>query len=305
MASLAEIADTILVLRYISVCGLVILVCEHIVTFEEELRVIWRNKAMSTWRKVAFGINRYLVESVVALTVAGESLSQCTLPLSYKPISLSFQWSDIPTDHIRACHAFLWYFGTVLITFSATSHGPSFSSNVLYILSVLIVGILSVSDLQRSFLYSPFFRVCLLAATPRVLVIVFGIQTGCDVSVVMLMIYNTLAQPRRSNSEMKTTLRKDGVPFLVAIFGLRMLYMISAITMNPGQSVATVVQVISRLTRLSYAGTLFRLCWSINCVVGVRLNLRLDALTLEREPLLPVPAPRTKLDEVEPYSGWW
>ncbi|CAK5283994.1 unnamed protein product [Mycena citricolor] len=287
MASLAEIADTILVLRYISVCGLAILVCEHIVTFEEELRVIWRNKAMSTWRKVAFGINRYLVESVVALTVA----------------AFSGQISQLTTS---VCHAFLWYFGTVLITFSATSHavtilrmhklyeGTVVISRLLMllfvfsILSVLIVGILSVSNLQRSFLYSPFFRVCLLAATPRVLVIVFGIQTGCDVSVVMLMIYNTLAQPRRSNSEMKTTLRKDGVPFLVAIFGLRMLYMISAITMNPGQSVATVV-----------------LCWSINCVVGVRLNLRLDALTLEREPLLPVPAPPTKLDEVEPYSGWW
>ncbi|CAK5283995.1 unnamed protein product [Mycena citricolor] len=166
MASLAEIVDTILLLRYISVC-------EHIMTFKEELRVIWRNKETSMWSKVAFGINRYLVESVIALTVAAFSGEIRQMTTSY-PICPDHRYSE----HLRSA------------------------------------------------------KVCLLAATPRVLIAVFAIQTSCDISVVILMIYNALDQPRRSDTDMKTTLRKDGVPFLVAIFGLRMLYTISAITMN-------------------------------------------------------------------------
>ncbi|CAK5270500.1 unnamed protein product, partial [Mycena citricolor] len=254
------------------VCGLTVLVCEHIMTFKEELRVIWRNKDTSMWSKVAFGINRYLVESVIALTVAAFSGEIRQMTTSYP---------------IRPDHRYIEYLR---------------SAKYVVLMSVILQ---PVTANLGAVLYSPLFRVCLLAATPRILIAVFAIQTSCDISVVILMIYNALDQPRRSDTDMKTTLRKDGVPFLVAIFGLRMLYTISAITMNPGQSVATVVQVIFCLIFSFRAEASSSICWSINCVVGLRLNLRLDALTLERKPLLPVPAPRIIPDDVQPCSRWW
>ncbi|KAJ6583994.1 hypothetical protein DFH09DRAFT_264811 [Mycena vulgaris] len=62
----SEIVGTLLFMRYFTAFGLASTVYDHFLTLGEEFRVIWANPKVGAASKVAFGINRYLTEGVIA-----------------------------------------------------------------------------------------------------------------------------------------------------------------------------------------------------------------------------------------------
>lgn len=51
--------------------GLVAMVYDHLLTVPDELKVVWGNKNVSGLSKLAFAVNRYMTEGVIAYTVYG------------------------------------------------------------------------------------------------------------------------------------------------------------------------------------------------------------------------------------------
>ncbi|OJA16639.1 hypothetical protein AZE42_04038 [Rhizopogon vesiculosus] len=65
--------------QYVGVAGLVVLLWDHLLTFNDEVRLIWR--APLSIPKLLFLFNRYAVPiSLIALTYATSGLSDDTLP---------------------------------------------------------------------------------------------------------------------------------------------------------------------------------------------------------------------------------
>lgn len=55
---------------------------DHFLSIGKEARVIWGNPKARVASKIAFGINRYLTEAVIAYTVYGEPSVQQTAVIS-------------------------------------------------------------------------------------------------------------------------------------------------------------------------------------------------------------------------------
>lgn len=47
------------------------MVYDHLLTAHVEMQVVWANKNVSGLSKLAFGVNRYMTEAIIAYTVYG------------------------------------------------------------------------------------------------------------------------------------------------------------------------------------------------------------------------------------------
>ncbi|KAJ7439215.1 hypothetical protein FB451DRAFT_1302633 [Mycena latifolia] len=281
----SEIVSTLLFMRYFTVFGLASMVYDHFLSLGAEFHVIWTNPKVRVASKVAFGINRYLTEVIISYTV------------------YVFSGTD---DHLnnRRCETFLWLFGSAAMVFGAISHSIIFlrihalwdpRTNVARIMigifftcivATTAIGVLCVLQLQPLFKFSDIFTTCILLSKPRILTIVFGVQSFFDVLILLVSVYNALERPHRNNSEVITSLQNDGLKFLLALFVLRTLYLVSALAGNPGQCFAIVAT-----------------CWSFTSIISARLHLRLDGLGLKDDHDDNL-APKA-FDILDSSSGWW
>ncbi|KAJ6582786.1 hypothetical protein B0H10DRAFT_2235144 [Mycena sp. CBHHK59/15] len=100
------------------------------------------------------------------------------------------------------------------------------------IVATTAIGIVCVQELKPQFRFSEIFATCILLSKPKILIMVFGVQSFFDVLIICISVYNALERPHRSNAEVITSLQNDGLKFLVALFALRTLYLISSIVGN-------------------------------------------------------------------------
>ncbi|KAJ6585394.1 hypothetical protein B0H19DRAFT_1109507 [Mycena capillaripes] len=300
----SEIVTTLLFLRYFTAFGLVSLGYDHFLTLGIEFRVIWTNPKANLASKAAFAINRYLTEAVIAYTVYVFSGSYVQL-------------------NDTLCGRYLCFFGSAAMIFGAVIHSIVVlriyalwdqRTNVARVLTATFVtcivatttiGVLCELQLQPLFRFSGLFTTCTLSSIPRLVNVMFAIQSFFDVLIIVIAVYNALERPHRTHSEVITSLANDGFKFLLvrvlpdsryaltvplqAIFCLRSLYLVSSLVGNPGECFATVAT-----------------CWSFTSIISGRLHLRLDGLALEEaqvgsEIRIPLPSTETR---VMP-SSWW
>ncbi|CAK5283987.1 unnamed protein product [Mycena citricolor] len=304
----AELVATILLLRYISVFSLAVLLYDHILTFSEEVRSIWQNRITSWPSKAAFWVNRYMTEVVMISSISvfsGDSGSRLNDTVSHRALDDGPRPDTISAT--QRCQSFLWFFGATMMIFAIASHAVIIirmhslwddrrivalllvGTFFVFISTTAATGINCVLILQETFKASPIFKMCLLTSSTRWLPATFGIQSGLDIVIMVFMVYSALERPHRTNSEVIVSLQTDGVRYLVVLFILRTLYLVSSLAWNPGQCVATVLA-----------------CWSLNSVITTRLHMRLDALQLPGEGdqngllLDDIVSPNTPAN-----SSWW
>ncbi|KAJ7695586.1 hypothetical protein B0H14DRAFT_3041844 [Mycena olivaceomarginata] len=252
MPSESEVVNTLLFLRYLTAFGLASIVYDHCLTLGMELKFIWMNPKTGLASKAGFALNRYLTEGNIAYTV-------------YTIIVLRIYalWGQ-RTNVAKALMA------TFLVCIVAT----------------IVTGVFCELRLQPLFKFSEFFTTCLLSSMPRLVSATFAVQSFFDVLILVIALYNALERPHRTNDEVITLLANDGFKFLLAIFCLRSLYLVSSLVGDPGQCFATVAT-----------------CWCLTSIISVWLHLRLDALALGTDPDEPLPLPLNILDNVD--SLWY
>ncbi|KAJ7643776.1 hypothetical protein FB45DRAFT_896035 [Roridomyces roridus] len=259
----SEILNTVQFMKYFSAVGLVAMVYDHILTVPDEIKVVWGNKNVSRLSKIAFAVNRYMTEGIIAYTV------------------YVFSGSAQGLDD-AACSTFLWIFGASAIVVGAISQAivvlriyhlwddrTRVANALIYtfiacITSTIIIGCMVELQLQPKF--SAALRTCVITVKPKILPVLFGVQSFFDILVISIAVYNALENPRRNHLELISSLQKDGLTFLLVLFALRAAYLISSVVGNAGQCFVIVAT-----------------CWAFSAILSLRLNLRLDGLVLQRD----------------------
>ncbi|KAJ7755091.1 hypothetical protein B0H14DRAFT_2978766 [Mycena olivaceomarginata] len=275
MPSESEVVNTLLFLRYLTTFGLASIVYDHCLTLGMELKFIWMNPKTGLASKAGFALNRYLTEGIIAYTV------------------YIFSGTYTALNDETSCGRFLWIFGFSAIIFGAVTHckEPTFAKALMTtflvcIVATIVTGVFCELRLQPLFKFSEFFTTCLLSSMPRLVSATFAVQSFFDVLILVVALYNALERPHRTNDEVITSLANDGFKFLLAIFCLRSLYLVSSLVGDPGQCFATVAT-----------------CWCLTSIISARLHLRLDAVALGADPDEPLPLPLNILDNVD--SLWY
>ncbi|KAJ7913545.1 hypothetical protein B0H13DRAFT_1873817 [Mycena leptocephala] len=280
----SEIVNTLLFLRYFTAFGLASIGYDHFLTLRQEFQVIWMNPKTGFASKAAFAMNRYLTESVIAYTVY--------------VFSGTFELNDtvVLLTSMQLCGRFLWFFGSAAILFGAVIHSIVVlriyalwdqRTNVaraltatffICIVAITTIGVLCELQLQRKWLFAN------STSLPLTLH-----QSFFDVLTIIITVYNALERPHRNHGDVITSLANDGFKFLLMIFCLRSMYLVSSLLGNPGQCFATVAT-----------------CWSFTSIISARLHLRLDGLALKDAASadLRIPLSHNQAQRVMD-SSWW
>ncbi|KAJ7367390.1 hypothetical protein DFH08DRAFT_837381 [Mycena albidolilacea] len=274
MPSESEVVNTLLFLRYLTAFGLASIVYDHCLTLGMELKFIWMNPKTGLASKAGFALNRYLTEGIIAYTV------------------YIFSGTYTALNDETSCGRFLWIFAIIVLRIYAlwdqrTNVAKALMATFLVcIVATIVTGVFCELSLQPLFKFSEFFTTCLLSSMPRLVSATFAVQSFFDVLILVIALYNALERPHQTNDEVITSLANDGFKFLLAIFCLRSLYLVSSLVGDPGQCFATVAT-----------------CWCLTSIISARLHLRLDALALGADPEEPLPLPLNILDNVD--SLWY
>ncbi|KAJ7274118.1 hypothetical protein C8J57DRAFT_1314694 [Mycena rebaudengoi] len=251
---------------FATVVGFAAMVYDHILTAETEMRVVWANRNAGVLHKLAFGISRYMPEVVIGYTV-------------YVFSGTARDLNDV------SCRAFIWLFGATAVLFAAISHSVLvlriynlwdqrksvarilMALFILGILATIVIGIFCQLQLKPIFLQT--FAICTVKVKPKILSVLFIVQSLFDVVIVFIAVWNALERPHRNTGDMISSLQKDGLVLLCILFAVRTSYLIVSFVGNAGQTFAMVST-----------------GWALASILTARLNLRIDGLALKRGQLV-------------------
>jgi len=261
----AVIIEHIQATRYLSAAGLVILLYDHLLTFDDEVRLIW--KAKTSLPKLLYLFNRYLVPiGMLFRTNDLSGLSQTVFSDTYCKWSfglttvLGIMTIGISNFLILLRIWVLWDRNRRLI----------FLTGSLFILTQIagltMAGVI-LSEMLNYVIYEQAFHACIIYQKP-------SINIGClwapglafEVMIFAAVWWNALDRPRSSNSKLSRAVYRDGFLFFSVLFVLRLTNMI----------LGTVAPV-----SLILLGVLF--IWSATNVTLSRLILTLRQVTVDAE----------------------
>lgn len=221
--------------RYFTVIGVVILLYDHITTFKEEVRYIW--KAPSSFAKYAFLMNRYLVPALL-ISIIHEMcgfngniyddkgcriLLSSTSMLSVLSVCLDSAlalmrvvvlWKE---DKIARRSLYLTYF------LGATT--------------TLVMMLLSIITLVPSTKWSTEVHMCIITKTSPYLAAAWGAPVFFELHVIIAMVYNTIATPRSAQMPLTKALQRGGLTFFIIVLMVRLLNFILAVVARPSLTV--------------------------------------------------------------------
>ncbi|EIN12104.1 hypothetical protein PUNSTDRAFT_142246 [Punctularia strigosozonata HHB-11173 SS5] len=238
--------DAAFATRYLTLIGLALLFQDHVLSFRDEVRLIWR--ASASFAKYAFLVNRYLVLGclvAVAVELCGFS---------------GVQWSD------RACQQFLFAVSTLaicsiglanllvlmrvcllwennkaaarLLTFGYVT---SFSAQFGTLLAALV-------RVTPGIRWTPEFRMCVLTSTSKLLVAAWASPMLFELLVLTSTCLNAWSRPRSAHEPLVRALHRDGITYFVALTCLRGVNLGLAATLDPKLAMLTVFIVWSLVT---------------------------------------------------------
>jgi len=200
-------------IRYLSVAGLVILACEHIQTFEDEVRLVWR--APASFTKYTFLVNRYLVlgslvaamHAICGFNGAVYSNYGCTVILSYISIASAVSMG-LANLLVLVRVLGLWDKNRRVLLILVSTYVISYSVTCGFLAA-------SIAELAPNVRWVPVINVCALTTKSRYWTTTWAAPFLFDATVLTLTIYNAFARPRSASIRITDTMRQDGILFFV------------------------------------------------------------------------------------------
>ncbi|KAJ7859260.1 hypothetical protein B0H13DRAFT_2356147 [Mycena leptocephala] len=249
-------AASVLANRYISVAGVAALLYDHILTFEDEVHLVWFNSASSIGYRLGFIINLYVTEALAIYVVYGNGGSYSAEESHYVALS------DLHLDFVHGCDGLylelallysLWDRRRVIKWILGVASGTALSISLAFIVVV-------ASEIQVSA-----GAMCALLKKPWALPFALGALTSLDLFVITMTVLNALDRPYKRQADVMITLQRDGAVMFVFLFLLRVINFVLSIAGDAMYCFVTVT-----------------LVWSMCCIVTSRIHLRVEQLRFIR-----------------------
>jgi len=205
--------------RYLTLAGLVVCVWDTVLTFPQELDLVWRTRL--TVPKIAYLINKYAVCGFLGfffsnMTSQGDTtMTRCA--------SSMFVLAVVGVVSIALANGLvllrvyvLW--GRRRVIGIALVGGYA----VTYAL-VLAFVILSAQSLHDNASYNSEFESCVVAKNPRLLVGVWAPILANDIYAFALIFINALDRPRGLDEQIVKVLYRDGLTLFIIVLFLRLM----------------------------------------------------------------------------------
>ncbi|KAF7344850.1 hypothetical protein MVEN_01646700 [Mycena venus] len=234
--------QNVFITRYISAAGFVVLLYDHLLTFDDEVEYIW--KAPATMEKFLFLFLRYMV--LVFLTVQTWFTDNCNVRSDVKSglHSLYVLFSVLRSVNETPSQTYAGWLSIVILNLLVLQRiwttlprghrliGVSLSFFIFMQLASLAVTSWVVSNMIPVLVFEPTVGLCTFTSKPTVFPLwVPGIVF--EVVVFLTVCWNTLDRPRAlgpdSDSHITRMLFRDGVIYFVLLFALRVANTVIAV----------------------------------------------------------------------------
>ncbi|KAI0295877.1 hypothetical protein B0F90DRAFT_1820310 [Multifurca ochricompacta] len=214
--------------RNITVAGAVVVLYDHVLTFDDEIRLIW--KAPSSFIKWIFLVNRYLTE-VCLLAIANEMSG---FSYTYNSKEYVF-YGFLPYGVFSILTANLMAFLKVVTLWNKSPRVVFWLSSILLLSFLTSAGCMTASMiiLAPYIEWSPVANICVLMKTTPTLTAVWAAPMIFEFSVLALTTYNALSLPRHSGRPLVRILHRDGMLFFLALLLLRGMNVVFSLSTNP------------------------------------------------------------------------
>jgi len=228
METLAVITGHIQASRYVSGAGLVVLLYDHMLTFDQELQLIWHTKM--TWPKLLFLFNRYMVP--IAMLLRTNDLSGIALPV----LSNTYcKWSVGTTTILGILTIGISNLLVLLRLWmiwdrnARLMYWTGFAFLMAQIVAFIVAGFV-VRFTLPFVVFNPDFHACLIEEKPRINVGSLWVPgLAFEVMVFAVVWWNALDRPRSCNSEITQTMYRDGFLYFSVLFVLRLINLVLSI----------------------------------------------------------------------------
>ncbi|KAI9510084.1 hypothetical protein F5148DRAFT_1339376 [Russula earlei] len=247
--------------RYISAVALAMLVYDYMLTFDDEVRYIWRRPVSSV--KILYVILRYGV--AVTQIVYFQAYAYVPKPSLNRPqlcvgamlvVAIAGSMALVLANYIMLIRVYtLWDHRKRMLQTLHVAYFISVCSTIAFVAA-------SIVQLLPHMVYDPFiFRMCLIAGRTPYWIGIWLSQALFDVFLFILTIFNAASRPRRANVKIITDLRRDGCLFYLGLFFGRFLnialsipsdkeYYLIAVPFVLSLTTVTVTRLVLRVERL-------------------------------------------------------
>ncbi|KAH9917866.1 uncharacterized protein BXZ73DRAFT_105389 [Epithele typhae] len=285
-ASLDALHD-LSVVRYMSAAGLVVLLYDHILTFADEVELIW--PAPATYAKYMFLLNRYGVLGTLLAT----AYAMCGfVHTTFTDQEFIFTCSMVSIISIGIANllilqrvVILWEHRPIVLKIMTAGFFLSFTAQVVCMIVTLL-------DLLPVISWSDVAGMCIATRSSHIFVVVWAAPLVFEAFVLGSTALNALDRPTTTDRPIIKALHSDGLSFFLAITSLRVTNLVLASLSRPS---------------FTFLGVFF--IWAATTTVLARLLLRLRRTEVSPPPYLaPSSDPNTSEDPdsaASPDSPTW
>ncbi|KAF9444659.1 hypothetical protein P691DRAFT_763197 [Macrolepiota fuliginosa MF-IS2] len=232
--------------RYLSAVAVAVMLWDHMITLDEEYRVVWSNRRERVLWKVGFVVCRYTLDAVLLFT----AYSDLERGLQFGQIDVGGHfcldiYPLVECETPPSCGRWIWCFALPLLystTFTQAlvgyrvltlwAHRRAITYLIFGVFSIFVVasGVLVIFvciDLQSASRYINL-GVCIIDRVPQHMIWHVGLLMAFELYLIAMTIVNTLDTPRTRDVEILRRLNRDGgLSFLgnfVILLALQCLY---------------------------------------------------------------------------------
>ncbi|THG95488.1 hypothetical protein EW145_g7948 [Phellinidium pouzarii] len=246
----SSISSIVNATRYMNGIGLVMLIYDHLLTFDDEVRFVWRAKP--SFARRAFLINRYLV--LVILLVWASFMNNFS--------------NNTITD--RTCRGFFVFstlvgvisigIANILVLLRVVTLWDrdrrialllSFGFFVSFCATFSLMVIVTVK-LMPGIFYAPNAQMCILTERIGELSAVWASPMVFEVLVLIFVCWNAFDRPRSVLTPLTRSLARDGIGFFAALTAFRTLNLVLSIVIHAELVVLGVLYAIPNSSHLTY-----------------------------------------------------
>ncbi|GBE81069.1 hypothetical protein SCP_0307930 [Sparassis crispa] len=220
--------------RYLSAIGLVILAYDHVLTFADEVRLVWY--VPPSFAKCAFLFNRYLV----LCTLLAAAFEMCGFVGNVSSDegqvdggAFVFTCSMVAVISVGIANllvllrvVILWDHRPIVLKVMSAGFVISFCAQT-------ITMVISLTKIISSIAWSPVARMCITAETTHLLIAVWGSPMLFEAFTLVSTSLNALDRPRAAELPITKALTSDGIGYFLALTCLRTVNVILAAIARP------------------------------------------------------------------------
>ncbi|KAK0447571.1 hypothetical protein EV421DRAFT_1786760 [Armillaria borealis] len=267
----------ILFARYTPPAGIALLLWDHFLTFDEEVTVMWASFKGPILPKAIYVMNRYFTEVVLLYTAY--IFTGLRRPTANEECATVFWLISISATVFAGILQFL----IMLRAYRLWDHRQIMRKVLLAIFVACMTGSLVLcvrmvlTFLKTQVELPSTVIVCAVLEVPKTTPFLLGILLLFNLFVISVSFYNALEEPRRRESEVFNSLRRDGAK----------IYFVSLLP-SPSNDISWVLLLITSVfgEMVVYFPILI-LAWSVAANLTSRMHLRIESLRLSNTVHLP------------------